>query len=173
MNDTVQPQTYVPVLSSQFGMTQWALRTNIAGVTHEQSIVRVDPGINSIHWLVGHLLAVRNILLPILGTEPFWSEETAAPYRPPLNSGEVVDVLPFAELAALSESSHEAILRAIQGLDRDRLEAPSREQSRRNDRLGAGQVRLPRVLPRGTNRHRSPSSRSAGRDRLNDSQLLM
>lgn len=125
MNTTLSVPSYVAVLSLQFGATQWALSTNVDGVTPEMSIVRPDPGVNSINWLVGHVLTVRNILLPIIGRDPIVDEVRTAPYQHGAKTDDPGALIPLPELLDLLGSSHESLLAGIAAIDEERLVSKS------------------------------------------------
>jgi uncharacterized damage-inducible protein DinB len=68
------------LLSKLFEMNYEALFRNLEGVTHEDSLVQPVPAGNTINWLLGHILATRNRLHPLLGLQEAWSPELAYRY---------------------------------------------------------------------------------------------
>ena len=48
---------------------------NLAGLTHEDSLVQPRPGGNCLNWVLGHLLTVYDGTLPLLSQEPVMGEE--------------------------------------------------------------------------------------------------
>ena len=107
------------VLSTQIYYNLGALKMNLESLTHEESLVQPQPAGNCLNWIVGHILANRAGILGLLGQDPVWNEEEAAPYlrgSEPLtdpaiakNLDEMVALLEDSILAGLSEISEESL----------------------------------------------------------------
>jgi hypothetical protein len=69
------------ILQKQFEMNHRAIHTNVAGLTHAESVRRPEPGGNSLNWVVGHVVATRAGILRLLKAEAVWDDGTAAPYK--------------------------------------------------------------------------------------------
>jgi hypothetical protein len=69
------------ILLKQFEMNSWALHSNLEGLTHAESLERPPSGVNSLNWIVGHIVATRAGALRLLKAEPVWEEAIAEPYR--------------------------------------------------------------------------------------------
>lgn len=67
-------------LGKLFDLSYGALFRNLEGVTHDDSLVEPRPAGNSLNWVLGHIVATRNRLLPLVGMPPFWSREQAFLY---------------------------------------------------------------------------------------------
>ncbi|MBN1880515.1 DinB family protein [bacterium] len=63
----------ISALIIQMQYNGWILEANSAGVTDEESVKKLEPGGNSYNWIVGHILATRNIILKLLGKDPVWN----------------------------------------------------------------------------------------------------
>ena len=61
-------------------MNYEALFRNLEGITHEDSLVHPMPAGNTINWILGHILATRNRLHPLLGLAEAWAPELAQRY---------------------------------------------------------------------------------------------
>jgi len=75
-----------------------------------------EAGGNSMNWVLGHIVAVRNGALRNLGAEPPWTDAEAAPYvrgSLPLNPKEA---LPFEKIRKDFDLSQERLLAALQSL---------------------------------------------------------
>jgi len=68
------------LLSRLFEMNYEALFRNLDGITHEDSLVQPMPAGNTINWILGHILATRNRLHPLIGIPQPWSMEVAHRY---------------------------------------------------------------------------------------------
>jgi uncharacterized damage-inducible protein DinB len=67
-------------LSKMYEISYGALFRNLEGITHEESLIEPRPHGNSLNWVLGHIVATRNRLLPMIGVEPFWPREQAFLY---------------------------------------------------------------------------------------------
>lgn len=67
VSDTVKE---LELLRLQAGMVQQVVEINTAGLTQEESLIQPPAGGNCLNWVVGHLLAIYNKALPMLGQEP-------------------------------------------------------------------------------------------------------
>lgn len=63
--------------SKLYEISYGALFRNLEGVTHEESLIEPRPAGNSLNWVLGHIVATRNRLLPMLGAQAVWSPEQA------------------------------------------------------------------------------------------------
>ena len=108
--------TFTETIISQLQFAHWAALRNLDGVTHEESVVRPDSGANDGNWVVGHIIAVRNRLLPALGEEALWDEARSASYVMP-STDDTTGRVPFEELRAAFVTSHERLTAGIARLD--------------------------------------------------------
>lgn len=67
-------------ISKLFELNYGALFRNLDGVTHEDSLLEPQPGGNCLNWVLGHIVATRNRLLPLVGVQPIWPRENAFLY---------------------------------------------------------------------------------------------
>ena len=114
------------VLSTQIYYNLGALRMNLEGLTHEESLVQPQPAGNCLNWIVGHILANRAGILGLLGKDPVWNEEEAAPYQrgsEPLTDPALAKNLD--ELVAMLENSQESILAGLAEISAEGLQAPA------------------------------------------------
>ena len=106
-------------LLHQFNMTYFVIRRNLDGVETEDAIIRVGEDGANINWIVGHILATRNVFIALLGGEPFWSDEQRARFAS--KSEVVVDAaqaMPLAQMVQTLEQSQEQ-LQALLGASTD------------------------------------------------------
>jgi len=68
------------LLSKLFEMNYGALFRNLDGITHEESLLNPEPAGNCLNWVLGHIVATRNRVLPLLGEKPIWPHELASRY---------------------------------------------------------------------------------------------
>jgi hypothetical protein len=77
----------IKVFQHQAGMTHGVVRTNVDGLTHEDSLVQPQPDGNCLNFVIGHLLHVYDQALPLVGQQPVLGADTLKRYArgaPPL-----------------------------------------------------------------------------------------
>jgi uncharacterized damage-inducible protein DinB len=67
-------------LSRLYEFSYGALFRNLEGLTHEESLVQPRPAGNTLNWVLGHIVATRNRMLPMIGAPPVWPAEHAFLY---------------------------------------------------------------------------------------------
>src|SRR5687767_5878245 len=91
----------INVFQHQVGMTHGVVRTNVAGLTHEDSLVQPQPDGNCLNFVLGHLLNVYDQVLPLVGQQPVLGVDVLKRYArgaPPLR--DPAEAMPFEELMA-------------------------------------------------------------------------
>ena len=68
-------------LKMLFGINYDVLKKNLEGVTHDESLLQPPGGANCLNWVLGHVVATRDVALELLHQQPIWSKEDAALYR--------------------------------------------------------------------------------------------
>lgn len=68
------------LLAKLYEINYGALFRNLEGITHEESFVAPERAGNCLNWVLGHIVATRNRLLPLVGAPPIWSREQAFRY---------------------------------------------------------------------------------------------
>ena len=61
-------------LKVQLAFADFAVKKNLEGVTHDQSLLSAQTGGNSINWVLGHLVNTRAAMLRLLGGDPLTGE---------------------------------------------------------------------------------------------------
>jgi hypothetical protein len=57
------------------------VKVNLAGITHEESLIQPKPGGNCINWVLGHLLSIYSQALPLLAQQPVLDAATIERYK--------------------------------------------------------------------------------------------
>jgi len=68
------------LIANYFNLNHRVIHLQIAGLTHADSLLQPPFRANCLNWVLGHILAARNNALLLLGEEPVWSDQDAAPY---------------------------------------------------------------------------------------------
>jgi uncharacterized damage-inducible protein DinB len=111
-------------LTHLFSFNQRALKLNLEGVSHEDSVRHPGPNGNSINWIVGHILANRQDVLEMAGQPRFWPEEEARRYERGSEPLAPSDARPLNELLVDLERSQEALAMGFEQLTPEALAAP-------------------------------------------------
>jgi len=62
-------------LARQFGMMYATAASNIEGMTHEESLIAPEPAGNCANWILGHMTAVHNGVMKLVGETPVWDNK--------------------------------------------------------------------------------------------------
>lgn len=116
----------VEVLRHQARLTHQVVRLNTDGLTQEESLVQPHPGGNCLNWIVGHLVAIYDRALPLLGQEPVMGagameryDRGSAPLRDP------AEARPLAELLAAWDEASRRAAAGLAGLTAEALDRPA------------------------------------------------
>jgi uncharacterized damage-inducible protein DinB len=116
--------TDIEVFRKQASAAHYALRTNTAGITHEESLLAPEPGGNCMNWVVGHVLHVYEQLLPLLGQPPVLGTAAVKRYdrgSTPIDAAEAVH---FEQLLTAWDEASARIDAGLASLTREQLSAP-------------------------------------------------
>jgi hypothetical protein len=122
-----------PSLQKMLEFTRRVVHLHVDDITHDESLIQPEPGGNCLNWVLGHIIATRNLELQKLHQAPLWNEETAAPYRQGskgIRRG-ATGVQPLANLLADFDRSNDILSAKFTALTDAEAAAP----------LGAGTVR--------------------------------
>ena len=109
-------------LLKMFAITHGALHMNLKDLTHDEALVAPGPGGNCLNWVVGHIVASRDMFFPLLGEEPVLPAEVIQRYRRGSKPITAADARPLPELLAALDRSQERMLGAIRRLTPEKLD---------------------------------------------------
>lgn len=110
----------------QTRITRDVVGINIAGLTHEDSLVQPSPGGNRLNWVVGHLLWACNGVLPLLSQEQVMDEGSLKRYArgaPPIRDDS--EALDFQQLLTAWTEAVERFDAGLAGVTPDVLDRPA------------------------------------------------
>ena len=107
---------FTETITEQLRFAQWAATRNLEEMTHADSIVRPAGGGNDFNWVLGHVIAVRNSLLPGLGEEPLWDPDRTRAYAM-ASTEETGSRVALEELREALSASHERIVAGLARVD--------------------------------------------------------
>jgi uncharacterized damage-inducible protein DinB len=114
----------IDLLRRQVSMTHDAVRKNVEGLTHADSLVQPLPDGNRLNWVMGHLVLVDQRMLRRLGQPPVMPEEALARYgrgTPPLQEAD--EATDFRTLVDAWNASQPRLDAGLDALTPEALEA--------------------------------------------------
>jgi uncharacterized damage-inducible protein DinB len=121
---------------SQFEFNQFTLRRLLDDVSQEDCLQAPKPGVNTINWLLGHILATRQRLLKMMKAEGFWSDAEMAMYERGSKDFSPAHAVHLVVLRAALETSFEQIQRALPAAEASFGDASARRFIRDGETLG-------------------------------------
>jgi uncharacterized damage-inducible protein DinB len=113
------------ILRKLYEIAHRATHLNLDGIEHEESLVAPEAG-NSLNWVLGHMVATRNVVLAALGEGPVWEEGKAQLYSGTAEAGWSPErALPLDSIVADLDRSQERIVSGLERLSDEALEEPS------------------------------------------------
>ena len=102
---------HATLLAQQFELNHQVAHANLADITHEESLVHPSPAGNCLNWVLGHVVATRNVVMDTLGEPRIWNADLASPYqrgaRPPLAA---TCATPLGDILAALDASQQTIV---------------------------------------------------------------
>ena len=59
----------------------YVIKRNAEGLAHEESLFQPKPDANCLNWVIGHIVANRNVALTHLSQPAFWDQATIDRYQ--------------------------------------------------------------------------------------------
>lgn len=113
------------LLSKMFEINYGALFRNLEGITHDESFIEPPAG-NCLNWVLGHMVATRNRLLPLVRVQPIWSREQAYRYSGRDNAGwSRATATHLDSIKTDLVRSQQQLLTALESMSDKELAAPS------------------------------------------------
>ncbi len=132
-------------LTTLYEFSYAALKRNLEGVSHEESLTRPEPGGNCMNWILGHVVLARGTVLKLAGGTPVFGGDDAAHYSrgsDPKAGGKVLDL---ATLRGYLDDEQQQLLALLAGMSDEDLAAPLPEQMRRPPLTGSVSDSLARL----------------------------
>jgi uncharacterized damage-inducible protein DinB len=75
------PDPNAEALIQSFAVNLQVIHLQTEGLTHQDSLLQPPFRGNCLNWVLGHIMAGRNICLKLLGEPPLWMEAQESHYR--------------------------------------------------------------------------------------------
>lgn len=69
------------IFSSQLSFLKRVMELNASDITHEESLISSPQSGNSVNWIIGHIIVVRDYMLKAMELEPLANEEMEKLYN--------------------------------------------------------------------------------------------
>lgn len=125
---TVLPDTAkeIDIFRRQAQGVNRTVKINLAGITHEESLIQPEPGGNCVNWVLGHLLSIYNQALPLFGQQPVLDERTIQRYKRGSDAiTDPNDARRFEELMTAWDETVKRIDAGLTGLTPEALDRPA------------------------------------------------
>jgi len=66
---------HAKTIAYQFGLCSHILERNLAGLSHEESLINPQPAGSCLNWVLGHVTRTRNRALSLVGGRPLFANE--------------------------------------------------------------------------------------------------
>jgi hypothetical protein len=128
-------------IAYQLGLCSYVLEKNVAGVSHEESLINPQPGGSCLNWVLGHLTRTRNQALGVFGRSPMFPEREFACYDD--NGGVPFSrstALPFEELKHRYKALQEPLVNGLNELSAEKMDQPAPVNMTGNSRETVGSL---------------------------------
>ena len=122
MSDPIPPDPRALVRTLKRNLS--VIERNVDGIDRERSVLAVVPGGSHLNWLLGHLVAARDLMLQSLDAETVWDGDTAAAYRRGSLPGPAPEARPLEELLDALRDGQRRLERALDDATEAHLDAP-------------------------------------------------
>jgi len=115
---------HAQTLQMQLGVTEYVLKKNLEGMSHEDSLSQPLPGGNCANWVLGHIVRTRNNLVPMVGGTAVFPREMFDKYEAdPITDAS--DALHLSELLAAYDKLSGPLLEGFGNLTAEQMAAPA------------------------------------------------
>lgn len=109
-------------ISTHYQLTYRTIAMNTEGMSHEDSIRQPSPGGNCANWILGHLIAVQNEVMKLLGEAPVWEDGALQRTARPITTPE--EAIDWDVMRRQLMESEERCIAAIDRLAPEKLDEP-------------------------------------------------
>ena len=111
-------------VSLQLTFAQRVILKNLDDISDAEALAKPNAGPNSINWIAGHLVCIRNHFLTAFGAPSLFSAASVEAYNRGSKPGETLPES-LSELREKIVRSHEDLLSLIAGFDEAKLASPA------------------------------------------------
>jgi len=124
-------------LAKMFEFRYGAIKRNLNGLSHDESLVAPENGGNCLNWVLGHVVVTRNFILMLAGQTPVLTGEHLGVYQRGSHPEGTVQLLDLATLRGFLEDSQRQLAPALAAMSDEALSDAVPEQFRRPPLTGS------------------------------------
>lgn len=103
------------IFSKQLKFLKRVMELNTGDITQEESLVSSPQNGNSVNWLIGHMIVVRDLMLDAMGLKCMASEEMVAIYSQGTKNVDKESAMQFTELLKMYYQGTDEMLKRLEG----------------------------------------------------------
>lgn len=103
------------IFSQQLRFLKYVIELNLGEVSHEDSLTTAPNGGNSVNWLLGHIIVVRDGMRKSLGLAPIANETMTALYQRGTPNIENENALPLNDLIEMYNKGTDEMVKRLEG----------------------------------------------------------
>src|ERR1700679_826318 len=104
----------LPILKL-FSSNEMVFKINFEGITQEESLIEIN-NCNSVNWILGHMVYIRNTILGLLGLPPLAEEKMKEVYGRGVVKPDMTKAVLLDTLKKMYEDSQPYIMKALEKL---------------------------------------------------------
>lgn len=109
-------------IKTHYALAYRTIAMNTNGMSHEDSIRQPTPAGNCANWILGHITAVQNEVMKLLGEAPAWDSESLGRTAGPITTG--AEAIDWDVMLRAFLASEERCVGAIDRLAPEKLDEP-------------------------------------------------
>jgi uncharacterized damage-inducible protein DinB len=114
-----------------FARNTQVLKDQCDGLTNDDSLLPLPFRGNCMNWVLGHILENRSFILELVHEQPIWAEGDEEPYNQGTKGLDPAKARPWESLIADLEATQERLVRGLEKLDPEELDARHAENAKR------------------------------------------
>jgi len=112
-----------------FKINHYCIEVNSKEITHEESIIQPGPNVNSLNWILGHIILSRNSIFKLLNKPSIWPDSHDVFYKRGSSLNQNKDnFLDFNQLLKDFDQTQNLLKKYLGGLTVEDFEKPVNEK---------------------------------------------
>lgn len=103
------------IFTSQLSFLKRVMELNASDITHEESLISSPQSGNSVNWLIGHMIVVRDNMLRAAGLQPLAGEKMEQLYNRGTQNVTKENAMPLEDLINLYYKGTEKMFKRLEG----------------------------------------------------------
>lgn len=118
-------------------INHYCIEVNCKDISHKDSIIEPAPGVNSLNWIMGHIILSRNSIFKLLNKPSIWPANHDEPYKRGSSLNQNADnFLDFNQLVQDFDKTQNLLKKYLGELTLEDFEKPVNEKETLAQSLG-------------------------------------